>query len=327
MDNELDKENAFNKGYNYFLSHNYEKALKYLLIAKNDNDNKDEILFMLSVIQMNFNNFVEARNLLEGNYDILYKKFTDLYATLELIEYNYNKSLEIITDSFSRDNKYPKKLMLLGEVYMQLGEYDIARKVYETLVLKTDYKTQATLRLIYLNILEKNYSYAEKLFLSLNQVEVQKDLYERLRDVILYFNSKLTKKYKASKNHAYYVSRLLGDDDKDLIVHIKRHVGKENSRYGSYFFHDINLEKLIFMIRNRIPELNPRYENSSCDYKITFPNKVGYASNKTTNSIKVVTAIGTNRIITMYPILLSDKFNQEGALENKILMLKRKRGK
>ena len=292
MDDKLERE-AFSKGYNYFLNHNYEQALKQLLIAKQDEANQEEILFMLSVIQMNFNNFVEARNLLDGNYDILYKKFADLYATLELIEYNYGKSLEIITDSFSYDNKYPKKLMILGDIYMQLGEYDIARKIYETLVLKTDYNTQATLKLIYLNILERNYSYAEKLFLSLNPTEVQKDLYERLRDVILFFNSKLTKRYKVSKNHAYYVSRLLSDDDKDLILHIKRHVGKENAQYGSYFFHDINLEKLVLMVRNRIKSLNPRYENNSCDYKISFPNKIGYASNQTTDSIKVVTDLGT----------------------------------
>ena len=315
--------NPYIHGINCYNSGDYVNARKWLVIASGNPLYEEKAINMLAIIEISCSNYLKARSILEENRDILYPNHAENYGILEMKEYNYNKSKENIIDSFNNPDFQPNKLIYLADLYVELGEYDIARKMYETLLNKSDYYVKATLKLIYLSIIEKNYSYASRLFKNINEYEVSKNLYTRLSITLDYFNKKL----KLSKYPQYYVRRLLRNDDNDLMEHVKRHVGENNASDGSYFFPDINLEKTILEVRKLIGELNPKYDEDSYEYKISFQSPVGYNGGEITNSLKAITAIGTNRIITMYPILLSNEFNQEGYMENKQLLLKRKRGK
>ena len=80
---------------------------------------------------------------------------------------------------------------------------------------------------------------------------------------------------------------------------------------------------MIKEIKSRIENLNPNFDRNASVYYVSFPNLIGYSNNETTNSVKVITALGTKKIITMYPAILSSEYNSEGLQESKELSLKR----
>lgn len=59
-------------------------------------------------------------------------------------------------------------------------------------------------------------------------------------------------------------------------------------------------------------------------YRFNTGKVIGTFDGKSTQDINVSTIAGTDKIITMFPIRLSDEFNKEGLLENEELKSRRR---
>jgi len=79
------------------------------------------------------------------------------------------------------------------------------------------------------------------------------------------------------------------------------------------------------MVREKIQEFNPSYFECSEMYRFRLDKKIGYIGHEVTKDICVVTNLGTKNIITMYPIQLSNEFDNEGFTINEELTKKRQR--
>lgn len=61
-------------------------------------------------------------------------------------------------------------------------------------------------------------------------------------------------------------------------------------------------------------------------YRFRLDAPIGFKGDEETSDLCVVTMIRAKDILTMYPVLLSDEFDNEGMSESKELSLKRKQG-
>ena len=77
-------------------------------------------------------------------------------------------------------------------------------------------------------------------------------------------------------------------------------------------------------VKQKLPSMNGKYFGIAEEYIFQEKENVGYCGNNVpTNAFNVVTLWNTSHIITMYPIIVSEQFNQEGLLTNETLKQKR----
>ncbi len=316
----MDYTDAYNKGLSLFENRDFYNAKSYFMISKDSIEYRKKSLNALALIEIYTSNYQKARNILNTYKDELYFEYTTTYSFIEKIEFNLNKGFDIILDSFKNIDNQNKKLSFLADFYIELGDYNKARLVLETLSLTYNY-VSATIKLIYLDIIERDFVNALKLFKTIED-SLDSDTYNQIKSLITYHIGTIHDTKKLNK-HTYCVKRLLLDDESILVKHIKvRHINKHDET-ASFFLKNTDIINLIDIVKLMIKDLNPNFDRNALIYNIKFPHLIGYNMQIPTNSIKVVVALGTNKIITMYPCILSNEFNLEGLKESKELMLKR----
>lgn len=129
--------------------------------------------------------------------------------------------------------------------------------------------------------------------------------------------------YNAEDHYSFY--RLFNDDEKTLLEHINRHKEIASNRVGGYFFKDIHLKSLLEEAKEKIPLLNSNYSRNSNTYLLSMGRSIGYLDDVEVSNIRLVSMLNTDCILTMYPISLSDKYDQEGFSTNSDIMKKRKK--
>ena len=321
---EMEYEASYQQALHYFELKDYEKAKFYFNITKESLTYRTLSLNALILIETYNSNYQKARNMLEEYKDELYFEYATTYANLEKVEFNLEKSLDMILDSFTSSLSPNKKLSYLADIYIELGEYERARKVLETIKMIPEYIMNANIKLIFLSIIEGDYLDAYKLFQKITINDMNSDFYNQLKAIIAYHRGRLMDIKDELNLYLYYIQRLFSNDDTDLIKHLKeRHLKRYEGMEKSYFFNNIDLEKLITNAKDQIKDLNPSFDRNAFTYNLKFSKLIGFSNGVNTDSMKVVTALGTNKIITMYPIILSSEYNQEGLRESKELKLKR----
>ena len=313
---------AYYKGEFHLRCKEYLKAKHWYQIAAEHPELKEAATENLIYIELAYNNTLQTRIILNANESLNSFRLKYLYAVLEEKEYNFETSKKYLQECIKNPDTQYKALSKIAELYTQTGDNDIARKIYESLILSSPLKTEATLELVRLEILEGNYQTAYKLLetISRNNRNFQKG-YLNLKDFLQY---QLGILQKSSKN--YYFRNLISNSDALIIEHISQHVeGRENKNVAR-FFSDIDLENLLKESRSKIKNMNPIYRKTNSAYCFKVDRPIGYIDGEVTSDIQVITRWGTNDIITMYPIKLSDEYDKEEFSEDKTLARKRKLG-
>lgn len=268
-----------------------------------------------------------ARNLLEkedinNNYSLLMT-----YGLLENSENNYDKSIEYFSECMNDCSIQKQALLSLGKTYVQLGEFDIARKIFETVRLDEHLFLQAMFELIYLNILKGDFYKAKELLDELYLYPLNSSFRKYYRKASLLIRYYLGELKNDANFSSYLQERLVNPDEEIIIEHLKKHCNQEDRYTYGCFFPDIDLEQLLDIAKNKIKNLNANYYSSSCYYRFSLDREIGFKGDKVTNDICVVTILGTKEILSIYPVSLSKKFNQEGYQESEKLNLKRLKGR
>ena len=313
---------AYQYGVYYLDKRDFTMAKAYFDIAKEALEYRKKSLNALALIEIYNTNYQEARDLLNQYKEELYHECASTYAFLERIEFNLQEGFGIILDSFNEPQYSSKKLMYLADYYLEMGDYEKARLTLETINLNFNFRKEASLKLISLNIIEGSYTEALKIFKSIENLLTLEE-YNQIK-AIIYYHIGTIHDIKDLKKNIYFVNRLLTSNEDNLIRHLEvRHLKRINNETESLFFKNTDLVQLIKDVKLKIKDLNPTFDKNAFIYQLQFPNLIGYSNGKPTNSIKVVTALGTNKIITIYPSILSSKYNQEGLRESKEFRLKR----
>ena len=195
-----------------------------------------------------------------------------------------------------------------------MGEYNIATCILESLRYDSNYQDIATLNLIEIYVLEGKYEYALKV---LNNIEISDNApkeylanLKRIRYIILNCQNKLNQ--LDTKDLEYNVSRLLENNEDNLIKHLQeKHLSSNDKRGVGYFFKDTDFHELIENVKKELVNYQASYLRLSERRIIELPFEVGVVDTIRTSNLGVINFIGTDNIITMYPVLVSNEFDIE----------------
>lgn len=322
-------EKIYRKGMDAYNKNDFDLAYAYFQESFKDEYRKIASLTRLVKIDTKEGNFKAAREKISEYQDLDDINLLYSLGNLEEIENNFNKSKECFNKCLNYPKMQKKALLALAWSYFQLGDYEIAKKMYETLIYDRDFAIQATMNLAALNIYMKDYYEARSLLETIKKSDLNNSLlkvYNALDICIMYYLDELELflKYKPELAKKYYIRYLTDKSDSLLIEHIARHRGQEQ-RIGG-FFGDLDLERLLEEAREKTERINANHFGTADMYRFSLDREIGYKGDITTKDICVVKMLGANKIITMYPILLSSEFDKESFLNSEELRLKRVRG-
>ncbi len=329
IDNEFKK--VFLDGLRYLKNYDFINARKCFLISLNDSNYKDESLTELFQIEIRNGNYKRAREMLDTACDVDAMLLKKLYAKIEHVENNFERSKAYYNEIVDYAKYHNRSRLELGKLYKQTGDYDIARKMFETLCASHSYYFFAFVELIYLHFLEYDFLGAQKV---LNEVDVSKlslkdlQIYRKLSLCIRYFSGQL----KSSDNvysleDDYMEYRLFDHSDDVLIGYLEKHRNQERKESKGCFFEYLDVKRLLTDVKGLIQDKNPNHVGYMDIYNLKLDSPIGYTEGSITTDLSVATIIGTKDIITMHPVSLSLDFDKEGMSTSKELMIKRAQGR
>lgn len=307
----------------------YVNARKWFNISINNPKYRDISLLKLIKIEIKEGKYKVAREILK-NAPINNILVTKLYGLLENIEYNFEASKDYYGKCMRQESLQYKSLLSIAKIYMQLGDYEIARKMFETLRLTKDYYIRASTGLFSCSILEGDYKSAKKIVDEIDFKYIlgtSKKYYERMLILAKYFLNELNKRDAFnSQDNFYIISRLLDKNDDILLNHLEKHHSQNKKSLSGYFMEELDIKDILDEVKTKMDNVNPNHFEIVDLYPITLDEPVGFIDGYVTRDTCIVTNIGTKDIITMYPILLSDEFDRESLSTSKELRIKRMQG-
>ncbi len=295
-----------------------KKARNLFEISKDNPEFEINTIIKLIIIDIQEGKYDIARKRLETFYNKENKnndEFNRLYSLLEIIEYNFEESKKYakkrIEISGSKDS-----IMSLAKIYAQLGNYDLSKNIFESLIYGNDiYSYQAQMELIYIHIIKKEYEEAYAILKNIKNDRLPISIKNNYENIKLYILYKLGVIKNFNEINNYYIYQLVNNDENYLLEHIKKHKKQSNKAEHGYFYNNINLIDLLKEVKEKIKNMPPNHYNNTDTYRFKLEKEIGYNGKRITDEIGVVTILETKKILTMYPIKLSAKYNNEKYLK------------
>jgi len=321
--------NAYYKGIKAFNNNDNITARYFLEQAYNNLELKKESLLKILNIDLKEGKYSKVRKCLKENEDCNDIRFKQIYGILENIENNFEASKQYYNDCMLDLEMQNKSLLAIAKLYIQTGDYDIARKMLETLLLNKKFYIQAVFGIISIDILEGKYEEGYTLLKTIDEKNLYPKIlhhYRVLNMYLLYFMndlSKINNTFDPLKDYMIY--RLFDNSEDFLLENISKHLNQNERESNGCFFKYTNLKQLLYDAQDRISSMNANHFEFSDMYRFKLDTPIGFKGDEITSDLCVVTMLGTKEILTMYPVLLSDEFDREGMCTSKQLMIKRSR--
>ncbi len=306
-------------------------------------DNRTARLWYLKALEDTISRNIALRKLLElerkmGNYKmareyanmLLDCRDVEAYYFLgkvESIECNYLTALDYYSRALSSnysDLKQLVNLKFIANIYTQLGEFLIARRMYETLILNSSSRNIGLLELINLDIIEGDFKHGLKLCEKLDvNCKEYKDTFRSYYSILMYNLGRINELNSEEFEHSFTYNRLISNDEKLLLKHLVKHC-KTSDLIEIIFDSKETVDMILRDIPNIIKNNNPVYFTGSLIYKSKLNYNIGTYDGKPIDGLAVV--MQNDKVFTMYPLLLSSEFDKEGMIYSESLSKKRSMG-
>ena len=318
--------NYYATGLEKLRTKDYVEALKYFGLYLQNNPHDLYTVFNLILVNIRLGDFKSARKIYTDNYDLIKnakRKTSNNHIILESSESNYLAALKLEYEVIEHD-KSIFTLKELANINMNLGNFGVARKIYETMLLSKNerIKVQSLIYLVNFYIQIGDYEKATY-YCSL----VDLDIYTKYHPIGYFFSTKdaLDAYLGVGKSNSY-VTKVIKTHDEDLLInHIKEHFNLSDRYTNGCFMEDIDIPTLLKEVRELLPTINGSYNGHSLTYRYRLDKPIGYWKDELTNDLCIIKS-SNDQIISMYPCHLSSDFDKEGWLTSEKLRLKRERG-
>lgn len=257
----------------------------------------------------------------------------DIYSKKGFISYQTKKIDKLISDckiplakkialELLNDYAYDFKLLkLLARIYIIDHEYENAKQILEGIEEK--YAYQRLMRIyLKLNEEQKLFEIYKKYYLNVPMLDEELGYNEQDRRIKLYLEKKFNPTFEIDIDKlSYYEKQIWDYDEARAIEHVKSHHCKEYTDLN-IFSPNIDIVDLFYKVREYISNNN----NGTLDkgigeiYFFYYP-QCGITTSIEepiyTNTFKVCTLIGTNKIISMHPCVMG-KYTNLCYIENSI---------
>lgn len=225
----------------------------------------------------------------------------------------YDQVIKLTTNYLEKYGNNQKILYIRAYSFKGLKQYDKAIEDFKNNInlieISEDYylisKTYMELYFTYykLNMYEEAYKLIDKIkdkYGEFEQIEIKNfEISEMIIKNKLGIEQPLTYKYK----YGYILSQLYNYNENDALLHVKYNHIESNEK--SSFSNKININYLYEYIKNNLNKFEVVNINSGLDaYFFSIANLgVDYSLNTVCNDLKVLVLPGTNKIVTMYPVI------------------------
>jgi len=269
-----------------------------------------------------------AREYANMLYELKDSQANYFLGKIEHIEYNFLSALDYYSKDLSSKSLpvtfQQTNLKFIANIYTQLGEFEIARRIYETFLYNSNSKNIGLLELINLDIIQGDYTHGLNLLKKVES-EYRSDI-DTLRDyylILMYKLGRINEVREDKFKNSYTYKRLILNDNSELLEHIEKHC-----RFSNLIEIVFNSKETINMILNSIPDLikkiNPVYSTGSKIYRLNLDYNIGEYNGDLVSGLGIVTI--NNKVFTMYPLNLSSSFDREEMTHSEELNKKRTMG-
>ncbi len=306
---------------------NLKRVIGLFTIALDDVKFRTQAVDYLVDLYIKMGNYKQAREILKK-----YGEESNLlsWAKIEIVENNYQASKTYYEQISDKEEKQNVKFAL-ARIEFQLGRYKQGREILESLRYDSKYTVQSIFEECYSYMMDQNYEKGYMILKSMRTNNFKSDQAEDYKSMEFYFSYYLGKMSKQeiedNLNQGYWIFRLLCDSDTALLKHISYHTEGEKNAGLNPFINMLDLKTLLEEVRKRTSDLNPNHLYLMDQYRFKMDRPIGYVDGIPTNDICVSNILGTDRILTMYPVLLSDEFDREGNSTSERLRRKRDLGR
>lgn len=306
----------FYKAGEYMKHRNFSKAKdEYYKILESKEYNEIAALNIARVL-IRENDFKTAREFLDIKNPSDIEQHCELMGLLEANEYNFYKSNKQFDKCINLNSRSQEIIYNKAINHILLGNKELSICMLESLKFDKNYYVKSILSLITLYIYYKEYDKALTVLNEINIYELDRENLTRYRILYTYVLYHLDKLNNCDSNtlgkiNSYHYSILTSQNDDLLINHITKHFGYENDQ-KSFIYNTIDKQNLIKITRDKIKMLNPGIHECATTYYIKHNEIIGINNGIPTNTLCAVVVPNTDKIITLYPILLSNDYDQEG---------------
>ena len=274
------------------------------------------------------NDFLKAKELIDSGLYLdaekILKKLHQQSPNSSTVKFELAHLWIISGIDVERGKRYLQKLLnyndnrTLALVNMELGKHELnekksekAKEYFEKVLSNTRIKDKyfACLELIFLEIREENYEKAYELYEKLKTMEY----YELFKGTLFQLEKYLEYKTNRMKNpnsisSLYFFSQMMDYNEDKAIEHIKLHLD-ENDKKDKHttYYNDVDVEELYHEARIRIKYINPISMEILDKYILEFNAPIGKINNLETRTARVLTFPNSDEIVTMYPVIHSNK--------------------
>lgn len=225
------------------------------------------------------------------------------------------KGIEILEDMLNTWNRN-YALLELGKKAMNNGESIKAREYFSELINSNneDSKALALKELIYLEISEKKYIEAYRLFEQILEYKILKS--SEINKISFYLKYQLNLLTEEDiKNAGYFGQQLINYNYDVTIEHLTEKLNQEENN-------NLDVYKLMEDSKNRIEHITPDRKSLVDKYIIAYEYPIYKIDDHFTNTMEVVTYPNTKTILTLNPTNEKSK-SRNNINEDKIKIIKR----
>lgn len=263
--------------------------------------------------------FLNIRTILGEYQNKESKEYLYQMAYLEKMELNFKKAMDYYEQAFRYEQNLEKVLHHIVHLKKSVGELELSKNLSQALLQTKNYKDSAFDDLCGIALIT-NDKESVRTLLELAPSIGKRDPKD-LRILSKFLESK-PKRPEEEPIQCYTVQRLSDKDDKRLFEHIEKHM--EGNNDSNYFLKYLDLSKFTEQLKLKMAKVNPLFIGKTNHYRFQMDSIVGIVDKTPTTAVNIIQVAGYPNIITMYPILPSNDFNQEKFLENQKVQQKRR---
>jgi len=226
----------------------------------------------------------------------------------EAAKENYYRSLN--------HQKNSHALNYLGKVYLSDKDYQTAEEIFNIHLNKYN-KTVGNMNLVSLYIKKQDYEKAAYYFEQIKSEISKEDLPEVYANNISSYLEYMLKNTIQNPT-SYFEQQLLEYSIDTLITHLKKHTDLEITQAASIFNEGIDIQEVITYATEQIKDKKIYLSNSGDTYIVKFDKEIGENFGQPTKYTKVITIANTKKILTIFPIIASDKPQTQKFFEKQV---------
>lgn len=317
----FDSKSLYVKGLKYYKSKNYKTARMFFNSISENSSFYDKAKVMSVKVDIKEGRYLDAYNRVINGIGTERPEYYMLMALINEIQYNYDKSLDLLLKADKYSSFYSEARLKEAQVNLEYGYFSVFNKIIDSLKNSSVHNKSVSMKSMYY-VINRDYYSALNELKNLDKKSIrekQQILLEKSKFLIRYLLDNVNRNERVNTELEYFKEILFDDSHRTLVNHLKEIYDKDIVYSSLNFILGINYKHLVEDAMNKIKDMNPNYHNFEMIYRMILPTPVGIVENREVYGLGVKTLLGTDKIIGMFPFENTPLFDENSESKSESL--------